>query len=156
MDIWLQFILVISKNSKIKYRPKVMMGNMNNGLLSHYQGQVWSSLTGVVETAADLHGSQLTVEAYSPRRICSDLTGIFVPAFTAAICNTEQSVSLGGRTVKGRRGQREVERWSQWSRGLLTTREEKWSGASEERRKTEKEWNIGMRGQRQNRAKQRR
>lgn len=64
-----------------------------------------------------------------------------------------------GRPVKGRQGQRE-RRWmsksSEWSRGPLTTWEEKWSGASEERRKTEKKWYIGMCGQRWNRAKERR
>lgn len=73
--------------------------------LSDYQGPRRFSLTGVVETTADLHGSQLTVETNGPGRICSDLTGIFVPAFTAAICNTEQNLS--GWTVKGREGQRD-------------------------------------------------
>ena len=47
----------------------------------------------MVETAADLHGSQLAVEPHGPRRVGGDLAGVLLSSLAASICKANDNVS---------------------------------------------------------------
>lgn len=76
------------------------MFQKNNLSIIHWQSH-WSTWpeaargepTWVVETTADLHGSQLAVKSHCPRGVGGDLAGILLSSLTATIYKANAQVS---------------------------------------------------------------